>query len=67
LQLLHLLLLQLLLLILQLLNLLQLLRVHGVCGYLNDSNLNNKDIILFLTINYKRIINTFLITHSLTI
>jgi hypothetical protein len=29
--------------------------------------INNKDITLFLTINYKRIINTSLITHSLTI
>jgi hypothetical protein len=29
--------------------------------------INNKDIVLFLTINYKRIINTSLITHSLTI
>ena len=34
---------------------------------IDDMMINNKDIILFLSINYKRIINTFLITQSLVI
>jgi hypothetical protein len=41
--------------------------VATVGGPWYSSMINNKDIILFLTINYKRIINTSLITHSLTI
>jgi hypothetical protein len=39
--------------------------VATVGGPWYSSMINNKDIILFLSINYKRIINTFLITHSL--